>query len=62
MIKTLTLAAASAFATSAAWAHSGHGPTIVDGHSHVAEAAGTIAIVCVVAGIAWLTRRYWLSR
>lgn len=52
MIKPLTLAADSAFVRLAALADSGYGPAMVDGHSHVSEAAGTIPTVCVVASIA----------
>ncbi len=62
MIRTICVAAATSFATASAWAHTGHGPVVVDGHSHLTEAAAVIAAVVAVAGVAWIAHRYLKSR
>ncbi|MEM7750615.1 MAG: hypothetical protein AAF346_20365 [Pseudomonadota bacterium] len=62
MIRTICVAAATSFAASSAWAHSGHGPVVVNGHSHLLEAVAVIAAIVSIAGIAWITHRYLKSR
>ncbi|MEM9354859.1 MAG: hypothetical protein AAGB04_01480 [Pseudomonadota bacterium] len=62
MIRTICVAAATSMTAASAWAHSGHGPVVVNAHSHLAEAAAMIAAVVAIAGVAWIAGRYLRSR
>ena len=63
MIRTICLAATASFATASAWAHSGHGTLIVDGHSHgTTITAIIVAVAIAAAAVAWIAQRYLQSR
>ncbi len=53
MIRVFFLAAALYLTATSAWAHPGHGPVFVGGHSHLADVAAVVAVVIAIAVIAW---------